>query len=73
MLFTADKSEVKHFSFNYNEAKYVLRNKRLSVEEKRDLQVINDKSLESSRQYAKAAAAANAVLGMINRSFLCKD
>ena len=35
--------------------------------------VIVDKSLKSSRQCMKAAAAANAVLGMIRRTFLCKD
>ena len=35
--------------------------------------IIIDKSLKSSRQCAKAAAAANAVLGMIRRTFLCKD
>ena len=40
---------------------------------RRDLGVIVDKSLKSSRQCAKAAAAANAVLGMICRTFLCKD
>jgi len=52
----------------------MLGNQRLNaVEEKRDLGVIVDKSLKSSRQCAKAAAAANAVLGMIRRTFLCKE
>jgi len=37
------------------------------------LGLIVDKSLKSSRQCAKAAATANAVLGMIRRTFLCKD
>jgi len=41
------------------------------VEEERYLGAIVDKSLKSSRQRAKAAA--NAVLGMIRRTFLCKD
>ena len=62
------------FGFNNKEIDYILRNQRLSaVEEERDLGVIVDKSLKSSRQCAKAAAAANAVLGMICRTFLCKD
>ena len=41
----------------------------------RYLGAIVDKSLKPSRQRAKAAAAAaaNAVLGMIRRTFLCKD
>jgi len=50
-----------------------LANQRFSaVKDERDLGVIVDKSLKSSRQCAKAAAAANAVLGMIRRTFLCK-
>ena len=52
----------------------ILGNQKLNaVEDERDLGVIVDKSLKSSRQYAKAAAAANAVLGMIRRTFFCKD
>jgi len=39
----------------------------------RYLGAIVDKSLKPSRQRAKAAAAANAVLGMIRRTFLCTD
>jgi len=49
MLFNADKSKVTHFGFN-NEVDYILGNQRLSaVEEERDLGVIVDKSLNSSR------------------------
>jgi len=72
-----DKSEVMHFGFNNKEVDYILGNPRLNaVEEERDLgvyHVIVDKSLKSSRQCVRAAAAANAVLGMIRRTFLCKD
>ena len=72
MLFNTDKSKVMHFGFNNKEVDYVLGNQRLdAIEEERDLGVIVDKSLKSSRQCAKAAAAANAVLGMIRRTFLC--
>ena len=68
-----------HFGFNNKEVDYLLGNQRLdAIEEERDLGVIVDsnivdKSLKSSRQCAKAAAAANAVLGMICRTFLCED
>jgi len=61
-----------HFGFNNKKADYILGNQRLSaVEEEKDLGVIVGKSLKSSRQCAKATAAANAVLGMIRRTFLC--
>ena len=63
-----------HFGFNNKEADYILGNQRHSaVEDERDLGVIVDESLKSNRQCAKAAAAANAGLGMIRRTFLCKD
>jgi len=62
------------FWFNNKEVDYILGNQKLNaVEDERDLGVIVDKSLKSSRQYVKAAAAANAVLGMIRRTFFCKD
>jgi len=69
MLFNMDKSKVMHFGFNNKEVDYILGNQRLdAVEEESDVGVIVDKSLKSSRQCAKAAAAANAVLGMIRRT-----
>lgn len=74
MLFNTEKSKIMHFGFNNKEVGYVLGNQRLSVvNEERDLGVLVEKSLKSSKQCAKAAAAANAVLGMIKRTFLCKD
>jgi len=63
-----------HFGFNNKEVGYVLGNQRRSVvNEERDLGVLVETSLKSSKQCAKAADAANAVLGMIKRTFLCKD
>jgi len=76
MLFNTDKSKVMHFGFNNKEAAYSLyirESETCAVEEERDLGVIVDKLLKSSRQCAKAAVAANAVLGLIRRTFLCKD
>jgi len=53
MLFNTDKSKVMHFGFNNKEVVYILENPRLdAVEEERDLGVIVDKSLKSSRQLA---------------------
>ena len=64
---------VMRFGFNNKEVDYVGNQRLDAIEEERGLGVIVDKSLKSSRQCAKAAAAANAVLGMIRRTFLCKD
>jgi len=44
-----------------------------TVDEERDLGVIINKTLKSSKQCTKAAGAANAVLGMIKRTFLRKS
>jgi len=74
MLYDTDKSKIIHFGFNNNESCYVLGTSTLcTVDEERDLEIIIDKTLKSSKQCAKAAGAANAVLGMIKRTFLCKS
>ena len=63
-----------HFGFNNNESSYVLGTSTLcTVDEERDLGVIIDKTLKSSKQCVKAAGAANAVLSMIKRTFLCQS
>jgi len=73
MLFNIDKSKVMHFGFN-NEVVYILGIRNLVQSKRREiLGVIIDKSLTSSWQCAKVAAVANSVLGMIRRTFLCKD
>ena len=56
------------------EANYLLGlSKFSSADEERDLGVIIDKSLKPSKQCMKAARAGNAILGMINRTFICKN
>jgi len=56
------------------EANYLLGlSKFSSADEERDLGVIIDKSLKPSKQCMKAARTVNAVLGMINRMFICKN
>jgi len=73
MLFNIDKSKVIHFGFNNKGADYLLGFSKLSsADEERDLGVIIDKSLKPSKQCMKSARAGNAVLGMINRTFICK-
>jgi len=72
MLFSTDKSKIIHFGFNNIESSYVLGASTLcTVDEERDLGVIIDKTLKPSKQCAKAAGAANEVLDMIKRTFLC--
>jgi ribonuclease P/MRP protein subunit RPP40 len=74
MLFNADKSKVIHFGFNNRHEDYYLQsNKLCDVKEERDLGVMIHNSLKSSKQCVKAANAANATLGMIKRTFMCKD
>ena len=64
MLFNTDKSKIIHFGFKNNESSYVLATSTLgTVDEERDLGVIIDKTRKSIKQCAKAAGAANAVLG----------
>jgi len=61
-------------TYNYRPKCKVLGTSTLcTVDEERDLGVIIDKTLKSSKQCAKAAGAANAVLGMIKQTFLCKS
>ena len=74
MLFNADKSKEIHFGFNNKNVDYYLgSNKLCEVKEERDLGVIIHNSLKSSNQCVKAANAANATLGMIKRTFMCKN
>jgi len=71
MMFSTDKSKVMCFGFNNKEVEYILGNHRLSaVKEERDLGVTIP--VKSSKHCAKVAAASNAVLGTIRRTFLCK-
>jgi len=63
MLFNTDTGKIIHFGFNNNESSNVLGTSILCmVDEERDLGVIIDKTLKPSKQCAKEAGAANAVL-----------
>ena len=73
MLFNADKCKIMHFGYNNTMANYKL-NKNLEVtKEERDLGVIMQNDLKCRLQCIKAVNTANKVLGMIRRSFVCKD
>ena len=52
---------------------YLGLSKLSSADEERDLGVIIDKSLKPSKQCMKTARAGNVVLGMNNRTFICKN
>src|SRR5260221_7485697 len=43
-----------------------------AIEEERDLGIIVDKSLKVNKQCVKAVKSANAILGMIKRTFMCR-
>ena len=74
-VINTDKSDIIHFGFNNNEASYVLGTSTLcTVDEERDLGLITetDKTAKPGKQCATTARAANAVLGTIKTTFLCK-
>mgnify|MGYP003422120574 FL=1 len=74
MLFNADKCKVMHFGYNSTEADYKIYDKNLDVtKEERDLGIIIQNDLKCRLQCIKAVNTANIVLGMIRRSFVCKD
>jgi uncharacterized protein (UPF0303 family) len=74
MLFNVSKCGVLHLGFNNMESDYYLGGSKVEkLQEERDLGVIIDRSLKSSKQCAKAYNSANATLGMIKRSFVNRD
>jgi hypothetical protein len=74
MLFNVTKCGVLHFGHTNKEYDYAINSEKLeSLPDERDLGVIIDKTLKSSKQCVKAYKAANATLGMIRRSFVNRD
>jgi len=68
------KSSVMHFGYNNRDEEYFLGVDKLkSVDVERDLGVIVDKTLKRESQCSRAVKAANSTLGMIKRSFRCRD
>ena len=63
-----------HIGTKNKYAKYVIDTKEIGrVMEEKDLGVIIDKSFKVGKQCAKASKKGNQILGMISRSFSCKN
>jgi len=74
MLFNVEKCKVMHIGLRNQNTKYQMGGKELSeVTEERDLGVIVSKDLKVGNQCAKAASKGNQILGMISRTFECKN
>jgi hypothetical protein len=74
MLFNINKCGVLHFGHNNKKYDYTINSDKIETrQDERDLGVIIDNSLKSSKQCVKAYKAANATLGMIRRSFVTRD
>ena len=74
MSFNTSKCKCLHIGYNNNEANYSIGGEVVdNVSSERDLGVLIDNSLSSSKHCAKAVATANKVLGMINRTYSCKS
>jgi len=68
------KCKVMHLDLNNVKAKYEINGKYLEdVIEERDLGVIIQSDLKSSKQCLRAVSTANKVLGMINTTFSIRD
>jgi hypothetical protein len=74
LSFNLEKCKVMHIGSKNEENRYVMNGKDLkAVLEEKDLGVIVTKDFKVGRQCAEAAKKGNKVLGMINRTFSCKD
>ena len=74
MLFNVDTCKIVHFWFNNTLARYQLNDINLVVDkEERDLGVIIQNDLKCTQKCINVVNTANKVLGMIRRSFMCKD
>ena len=74
MKFNVDKCKVMNFGSKNSDAKYVMNDKILgSVSEEKDLGIIVCNNLKVSKQCVTASKKANQILGMIGRTFSCKN
>ena len=74
MLFNTDKCKVMNLGNKNPCVKYELGGRELkSILEEKDLGVLITNDLKVSVQCSRAAKTANRVLGMIRRTFTCKD
>jgi hypothetical protein len=74
MLFNVDKCKVMHLGSNNPKCQYILGGQFLQeVTEEKDLGVIISNDLKVGSQCARATLTANRILGMISRTFTCKN
>ena len=74
MMFNIDKCKVMHLGYNNPKVEYLIKDKILDrIEEEKDLGVIISENFKVAMQCHKAAKKGNQVLGMISRSFKCKN
>ena len=74
MPINTDKCKVMHFGKNNNKTEYTIGGHRLeAVSEERDLGVQLTEDLKVGKQCLKAAKKGNQILGMIRRTFSCKE
>jgi len=74
MSFNLDKCKVMHIGNNNNLSSYSMGGQDLEeVDEERDLGVIINNKFKVDRQCAKVTKKANQVLGLIYRTFACKN
>jgi len=74
MLFNIDKCKVMHVGRTNKSEQYDMSGVLLAeCDEEKDLGVTIDKSFKVGKQCAKAAKKANVILGMIKRTFTCRN
>ena len=74
MSFNADKCKVLHIGRNNKKAKYKIDGKDIGIaREEKDLGVIVTDDFKVAKQCNKAAGKGNQKLGMIRRTFTCKN
>ena len=74
LMYNTDKCKIMHLGNKIPCVKYDLGGRELeSILEEKDLGILITKDLKVSAQCSRAAKTANKVLGMIRRTFTCKD
>jgi len=74
MLFNVNKCKVMHLGRSNEKTEYSLGGAVLeTTEEEKDLGVIMDSTFKVGNQCGKAAKKANGILGMISRTFTCRN
>ena len=74
MLFNVEKCKVMHLGKNNTKCQYIMGGQLLqTVSEEKDLGVIISDDLKVTSQCSKVVLTANRILGMISRTFACRN